>query len=217
MQLYHGATVFTVDGKEAARVDRVVIDPQSNLVTHLVLRKGWLFSADKVVPVDAIAVGADGAIVLQLKAELLAELPDFEEKEYLIVAEHELSQDARQFMAGPMPAVYWKPSYPEPPVASAGNQAYVAETKVNIPDGTVAIKPGAKVITADEKAIGHVDLVLTSPSPERVTHLLISHGLLSKDHKLVPVRWVDNWQGDEVRLAITAETFESLPSFEMAH
>jgi uncharacterized protein YrrD len=217
MQFYHGAAVFSADGKEAARVDRVVIDPQTNLVTHLVLRKGWLFSADKVAPMELVTAGADGAIVLQLKAEQLSELSDFEEKQYLVVDEHALSSDLKPDALVPAPSLYWNPSYPEPPMVTPRDHGVISETRLNIPEGTVAIKPGAKVVSSAEKPIGHIDMVLMSPAPERVTHVLISHGLLLMDHKLVPVRWIDQWHGDEVRLAITSKMFDSLPSFELAH
>lgn len=218
MQFHRGATIFTSDGKEVARVDRIVVDPATNLVTHLVLRKGRLFSVDKVVPIELITAGANGALIVQLKGDELSRLADYEEKQYVIADEHALTPHPHPDPLAPAETLYYNPLYPEPPLAAATSEpALIQEVKTNTPDGTVAIKAGAKVYSYDDQPIGHVDLVLTSPSPERVTHLLISYGMLRRDHRLVPVRWIANWHEDEVRLAITAGMFDSLPNYEMAH
>ena len=55
MQLQQGATVRTADGKDVGHLDRVVMDPKSKEVTHVIVRKGMLFTEDKVVPLSLIA------------------------------------------------------------------------------------------------------------------------------------------------------------------
>ena len=55
MEIKRNAKVTTADGKDVGRVDRVVIDPQSKEVSHLVIRQGFLFTEDKVVPIDLVS------------------------------------------------------------------------------------------------------------------------------------------------------------------
>ena len=41
MPFSHGASVFSTQGKEVGRIDRVMIDPKTKKVTHIVIRKGF--------------------------------------------------------------------------------------------------------------------------------------------------------------------------------
>jgi uncharacterized protein YrrD len=217
MQLNQGASVFTADGTEAGRIDRVVIDPKTNEVSHIVVRKGFFLPDDKVVPMSLMMAGPEDRIVLRINSDKLGQLPEFEETHYIALNEEELG---RADKAGPigiaLPALYWYPpyrgtllvDYPEPP--------YIAETRTNIPEGTIAVKAGAKVITRDDKDVGNVEQVLTNLQADRVTHCLISKGLVMKEKRLIPVGWIDSWSEDELRLAVGSNTVERLPVFEHA-
>ena len=79
MQFNQGASVFTIDGHAVGRIDRVVIEANTDRVTHIVVRKGHLFTKDKVVPVDVIAAGQGERILLRVDLDQLERLPDFEE------------------------------------------------------------------------------------------------------------------------------------------
>jgi hypothetical protein len=52
---------------------------------------------------------------------------------------------------------------------------------LNIPDVTVALKEGAKVIARDNKEVGHVVQVLTHNSADQVTHFWSEKGCWSKN------------------------------------
>ena len=95
------------------------------------------------------------------------------------------------------------PGYPEP--------AYVRRTEVNIPEGTVPLEEGAKVVSSDGDRVGKVERVYAEEEEQRVTHLLISQGLFSKERKLIPSMWVKHVLGDEVRLSISRNFVEQLP------
>ncbi len=209
MQFNQGAGVFTTDGKEAGHIDRVVIDPKTNDITHIVIRKGFLFTKDKVVPIDAIAVEQGGQLALRMALDQLEHLPDFEEKHYVMVDEGKGS-------ATPS-AVFSYPPYPggTPVIASSGPK-YVTETHLNIPNDTIAVKEGAKVVTRDGEDVGHVEQVLTGVQADHVTHFLISKGLLVKEKRLIPVGWIDQLDAEEVHLAVKSDTVNKLPIVEPA-
>jgi uncharacterized protein YrrD len=79
----------------------------------------------------------------------------------------------------------------------------------NIPQGTVALKEGAKVITVEGKHVGNVEQVLAELPDERATHLLVSMGMF-KEAKMIPIDWVQMISQDEVRLRVRKESFEEL-------
>lgn len=207
MQFTQGTHLMTLDGKEAGRIDRVVIDPATKEITHVVVQQGVLPRKDKVVPLTTVTPGREGKLIMHLKSEELEFLPDFEEERYVLVEEGRGSETPS--------AIFSYPPYPGgvPGVANYGPQ-YVAETHLNIPDKTVALRGGAKVIARDNIAVGHVAQVLTSTPADRVTHFLIATGRLVKEHRLIPVSWVERLADDEVELAIDSGVVERLPVIE---
>lgn len=209
MQFKQDTSVVTRDGQQAGHIDRVVIDPKTNKITHLVIRRGLLHKEDRVVPINVVLTEHDGQLSVQLDSAELERLPAFSEEEYVAVDKnHE----------GDIPAaVVLYPPYPGgvPRIAHYGPK-YVTETHLNIPDSTVALKEGAKVLGRDQQEVGHITQVLTSAPADRVTHFLISKGLLVKEYRLIPVGWVKRLTDDEVYLAIDSDVVERLPVIEPA-
>src|SRR5262245_19964746 len=130
MRFKQNTSVSTATSQGVGHIDRVVIDPTTKRVTHLVVRQGQLFTDERVVPVDFIAAAAADHITLCPEVSDLHTLPKFEERQYLRVTETD-----RRTAAG----------YGYPP---AGSQ-YAKQVRQNIPEGTVALREGAKVITDD--------------------------------------------------------------------
>ncbi len=207
MQFNQGARVMTLEGKEAGHIERVVIDPKTNEVTHVVVRRGLLQRQDKVVPVTVVTAGRDGELGLHVKSDELDLLPDYEEKQYI-------SSDSGEGGQTPS-AVFLYPPYPGGVSGTASySPHYITKTRLNIPEDTVALKEGAKVIARDEKEVGHVAQVLMGTPDDRVTHFVIGKGMLVKEHRLIPVEWVDRLTNDEVHLMVGSYTVERLPVIE---
>lgn len=217
MQLKKGANVYTAAGKKVGDVERVVLEPRTKEVTHIVVDKGFLFGEDKVVPISLVATVEDDADVhLREDAGDLDLLPDFVETEFVPSGVEETVDDYPVNYARPLywyPPVgvgWWRgfgwPSYAAPELVSA--------KEVNIPEGTVALEEGAEVISADDEHIGDVEAVLTEPEADRATHLVISEGILFPHRKLLPTQWVTTVLEDQVHLAVPASLIDDLPEYE---
>jgi len=91
---------------------------------------------------------------------------------------------------------------------------FVLKTDQDIPEGTIALEEGAKVVSRDGEHVGNVEQVITESQANRVTHFVISEGFLLKERKLVPVVWVAKVAEDEIRLSIESSLFERLPEYQ---
>jgi uncharacterized protein YrrD len=217
MQFTDGANVYTASGDRVGDIDRVVLDPKTKEVSHIVVRKGLIFNKDKIVPIDLIAFAAEDHVVLREDAGDLERLPDFEEERYIVLDETELARaEARSDFPTPL--------YPYFPTYGTGYgagqiyptsppQPYIIQTELNIPEGEVALEEGAKVISADGEQVGNVEKVLTDAQADRATNFVVSEGLLLKERKLIPVAWVDRVYEDEVHLAVGSTMFEVLREY----
>ena len=216
MEFKQDAKVFALDGREVGHVDRVVLDPTTKAVTHIVVRKGFLFTEDRVVPLDLIVAATAEHVTLREDAGDLHALPKFEEPHYVIPEDERIA-------ASDNPA---SPVYPYPPLASGsligyptslnyGEPPYATYLEQNIPDGAVALKEGAKVFTDDNQPVGNIEQVFTDFwIGDQVTHFLVSKGLLLKEKKLVPISWVSSIGEAEIRLAVSARLLGMLRPYE---
>jgi sporulation protein YlmC with PRC-barrel domain len=206
MQLKQDAAVMSADGKDVGRLARVVIDPRSNEITHIVVHRGVLFTEDKLVPISLVAAGTAEKVTLRdaAAAQDLTNLPNFEETHFIPTN----NEDTPFYPVGQAPALYWYP-----PVGAPILPPPIIETTKNIPEGTIALREGAQVITAEGESVGTIEQVLTDPLADRVTHFLISQGLLFPEKKLIPMNWVSEVNEDEVRLAVGKRTLENLQHY----
>jgi sporulation protein YlmC with PRC-barrel domain len=209
MQLKRDSTVFTASGQEVGRVDRVVLDPETKEVTHVVVRKGLFFAQDKVVPIRLIANATETRAILREDAGDLQALPNFEETHF--VAGNEPEPGNHSPVANYRPSIIPDAlSIPGGGASRASGSAHITQIKENIPEGTVALKEGAKVITSDGKHVGTVEQVHTDPQAGRATHLIISKGVLLKERKRVPADWVSEVKADEIHLSVAAHAIDEL-------
>jgi uncharacterized protein YrrD len=213
MKLKEDAKIVTANGEEIGRLERVVIDPGSQRVTHIVIRKGTLFTEDKVVPIDMIDTADEEEVRLRDEAVDPELLPSYEVEEYIPL---EAEPGSASSSWGYVPTFYWYPPLGQaPPLGHPGYgiPPYAVETERNVPDYTVSLKEGADVISADGEKVGDVSQVMVDPDSEKVTHFLISEGMFFKDKKLIPVHWVAEVAEDEVHLAVDSALMERLPEY----
>jgi uncharacterized protein YrrD len=218
MQFKEDTIVLTSSGQKVGRIERVVLDPKTNELTHLVVKKGFLFTTDKVVPLDYVDSATEERVVLRKGHQDPDDFPDFEETHYVHVKEESMAK--KHGSGGLNPLAYYYPMpggawwrarnffYPGIPKPS-----FVRKTEVNIPEGTVALEEGAKVVSTEGENVGEIERVYADAEEQRVTHLLISQGLLSKSRRLIPTMWVDSVHEDIVRLCVSERFVESLPQY----
>jgi hypothetical protein len=118
-----------------------------------------------------------------------------------------------------MPAYYWYPTQPDtgigfPGVARAPYSGPSTEKHRNIPEDTVPLKEGTEILSSDDKHVGNVERLFVQTDSNKVTHFLISQGVLFQDRKLIPAHWVKSVDEDRVSLAVSSELLERLPSYK---
>lgn len=214
MQFKRDTKVYTATGEDVGSVSRVVLNPQTKEVTHVVVQKGFFFTEDKLLPLSLIASATGERVTLRPDAGDLHSLPLFEETRYIPL-------DAAEARAVAYPPDLAMPLYSYMPLG-IGWSEYVppapfrAETEQNIPSNTVAVKEGARVITSDDRHVGDVERVFTDSALDRMTYFVISQGLILKEKKAVPSSWIRSVTEDEVHLNVGATVFEGLPEFQEA-
>lgn len=211
IQFQRGASVLNANGEQVATLERVVVDPANNVLTDIVVRMGGLLNADeKVVPLRLVAETSAAQVRLRGEAGDLESAPPFEEER--LIEEHASSNAANE----QHPVVVGYPVGGAPLIQASVVDGPVTRVEQNIPEGTVAVKEGASVVTSEGQQVGNLESVLANPAEEQITHLLISKGLLSKDVKLIPQKWISSWSEEKVYLRVKRDTVERLSEASLA-
>jgi sporulation protein YlmC with PRC-barrel domain len=212
IQLQKHAHVLASNAQEVGSLDRVVINPATKEITHIVVRMGALLSKeDKIVPIELVTDTTEDLVVLGTDAGTVESMPLFEEKQF--VSEERRVEETPS--KNKQPVSLGESSVVLSAVLDA-DETYATETVQNIPEGTVAMKEGAKVISADGEHIGNVERVLADSSIAQVTHLMISRGILTKEVKLIPMKWILKIGEDNVYLNENKDSVEGLAGIPLA-
>ena len=234
MQFQAKANVYTANGDKAGVLDRVVIDPRNRHVTHIVVQKGLLFRSDKVVPVNLVAQADADHVVLSPAAGPPDSLPDFTQEHYVQLDNNEWvgapsAADPMLPGAGPAPILLWYPTVMGgstglsgahvasefgPATAAAAATEQRVQIERNIPEDTVPLKEGARVIAADGQHVGNVERLFVDNATSEVTHLLLTQGVFLKEQKVVPMAWVLDVGEKDVRLAVGSNLLQGLRPYQ---
>lgn len=210
IKLQKGADVQNKNGEEIGLLERVVLNPQTKVITDLVVRTGtFLTRKEKVISMDMVMEADEHKVILRDDIEMLEKLPPFEEKRLVSYIE---DPDFPHTVTQVPPVIYGYPgntplNVPKP------EDDLVTWTVQNIPEGTIAMKEGARVVALEGAQVGIVESVLADPRVDQITHLQISRGLLSKESKLIPIQWVKTVGEDEVQLLVRKESLEENDDF----
>lgn len=222
LQFKANTEVYTKDNEKVGEIRRVVIDPATKAITHVVVEKGFFFNEDKLIPVDWFDVTAEDKAILDVKKHAVDTLPPFEEVHYVPWREAQLRDTGQQD-----PQDYAQPYYWYPPAhvnwwSYSGYRAHFGVTEPpfvmvaerSVPDNVIPLKEGASVISADDKHVGSVERVFADPESARATHFVIAEGLIFKAKKLVPTTWIKRLGEDRVFLSVDADFLDQLDDYE---
>ena len=201
--------VYTARDEHVGSVDRIVIDPVSGRVSHVVVRKGLFFPEDKLIQMEDISTATPERINLR-QGVVADELLPFVEQHYVPFDEadiEEADRPARLIDGGTGFVSTW---YGPLGVAAPMHEStLLAVSERNIPDRLTALQAGVPVFSSDRQVVGRLDRVITT-NDGHPTHFVIEAEGLSSDRLAVPIGWVDDITEEAVALAATARAIEAL-------
>ena len=223
IQLTKDMSIYANDNSKVGNLRQVVVDPVTSKITHIVVEQGFIFTTNKVLPIRYIARQTDNALYLDRSSQVL-ELPDFEETYYVNPSNPDVIVEEEDIV--PSSTIAPESVYYYPPILDTGAGMYYwglppyldgdplkGVTRKNIPEDAVLIEEGANVYSLDGDHVGDVYSIHMDHANKRITHFIISQGLLFHDYKLIPVFWVNQVDEDGIRVAVTTAQLEKLPAY----
>ncbi len=218
MHVKHDARVITTERQDVGRVDRVVIDPRNRMPSHLVVCRGGLFATDRVLPIDWVSEAQENVLLVRFDPQELDVLPTFEDSSYVAGEQVDgiRSKDRGQYA---QPYYYYPAVSTERTVAAfLYPDAYGQGRSLPVGQEDLARSAypdiGARAISGDGQYIGEVETVIADRDTGKLTHFVITRGLLVKEHKLIPLHWTVTAPPGELRMAVSARLIGRLPDWD---
>jgi len=200
------------------RLSRVVIDPVSRELTHLVVEPGRRPDEDRLVPVDLVDLGAEG-IRLRCDTARFEDLERAQHTEYLPATAGQLGYPADQSMWLPyFPLGVAGRGAPRPRPGTREADVDLAETRAvtyeRVPAGEVQVRRGQPVHATDGE-IGRVQGLVVDPRDHHVTHVLLDEGhLWGKKQVALPINDVTDVHHG-VQLDLSKDQVRDLPPVDI--
>ncbi|WP_329587088.1 PRC-barrel domain-containing protein [Kitasatospora sp. NBC_01250] len=211
MQYAIGAEVHCPDGTYG-QLKRVVIEPQSARVTHLVI--GGRDATDRLVPVDIVDGTASDSENIRLFRDTaaVAQLAPAEETEYLAGADEQFGYEPGQWLVMPPAGLGGGGAVPMPLLPDSGAPHTVVRERV--PGDEVQIRKDDRVV-ADDGEVGRVQGLLVDPRDQGVTHVLLKEGhLWGRKTVAIPIDDV-SWQAGVVTTRLSKAQLADLPPVDI--
>jgi sporulation protein YlmC with PRC-barrel domain len=190
----HSSKVATPSGIDLGTVSHVVMDRKTGRLSHIVIHRGRVSSKHVLAPVDTIRQDDEGRLVLTgVDPE---ELPDLT-TESLTLAER---------TPGPLHGTHYVQSHE---VSGVGPSPGAATTRVrkvermNLPEGSVALKTNAEVTSHDGEHIGKLTGVVSNQAENSTDSLLITTGVVSRETRSLPAHRIADVSESEIILMPT--------------
>jgi sporulation protein YlmC with PRC-barrel domain len=171
----------------------VVLDPDTDEITHLVIREHHLPNTERLVPISLVRNATPHLILLDCNKEALAEMEPF----VALEAQREEVPHYIGYLGVPMsvPETHW-----------------VARRHKAIPQGELGVRQRARIEALDGY-VGRLDEFLVEPKTEHVTHLVMREGhLWGEKDVMIPVSDIDRVEEEVIYLKLDKQGIEALPT-----
>ena len=205
LNLNVGARVHCEDGR-CGKLHKVVVNPEDNRVTDLVIEKGWLQRQDRILPVSTVKDTTGQDIHLTVDIDELERYPKYRQVEF--------KAPRPGYKSGPRSSDRMKTVQTPYGTVTQENLVPMIKRRVHegVPSNLEVIERGTPVRTV-EGEIGAVDHVLVDRDEGKITHIIMRQGLLP-EYRIVPIEQVDYISDESVVLSVKEKDTDDLPRYQ---
>jgi osmotically-inducible protein OsmY/sporulation protein YlmC with PRC-barrel domain len=202
-----GSPVMATDG-EYGRLEQLILDPHQGRVFALIVRRlsSPVTFRTVVVPEDDVADATENEVRLKISWEQADALPEYKPESGTVVEGQKYATDDGVFAVRGTQGfeVGRSPGAQQPGMIE--NQ--ITQDEINL---ALQLRPSHKVFCKDGHA-GKVSLILLDPRGH-VKGFVMHAGHLPGRNLIVPVRWVQEVDRENVHLSVEKSALESLPDY----
>jgi uncharacterized protein YrrD len=192
-----GADIIGSDGEKIGVVDSLVLDPRTGSIQSVVVRKGFFFPTDRILPNTMIASVSDAGVTLNTTSAEVEGLTEYLDTEYIM----------------PPAGYYGAPGYMWPTTQIYNSDLLVDEQIRQRMPNAVILSEGTLVVDMDGDDVGRIT-ELYSDDQGRVIGVKVEEGFFRHHDHYIPAHVITSADDTLVRLSVDKGTLESITSPE---
>lgn len=200
LNFHMGVQVQCTNG-QCGKLAGVVINPESQHITDLIVEKGFLLKHDRILPLSVMEGATEENVHLSINSDELEQYPEYR------IVEYEEPITGLEQRSTPVVTPYGMQGALDPVVPMIKKKI-----REGIAPGQKVIGPGMHVNNTDG-TFGKVDHVLVNPENIEITHLVVRRGMIFTDHVVIPISMVEEVREDHMFVTGTDEELEQLPRY----
>lgn len=192
-----GADIVSADGEKVGVVDSLVLDPTNGTIQSVVVRKGFFFPTDKILPIGMVASVSAENITLNASQADIEGLTEYMDSEYVM----------------PPAGYYGAPGYMWPTTQIYNSDLLVDEQIHERMPNAVILSEGTLVVDVDGDDVGRIT-ELFSDDRGRVIGVKVEEGFFRHHDHYIPANVITSADDNLVRLSVDKGTLEAITSPE---
>lgn len=188
-----GADIIGSDGEKLGVVDSLVVDPAGGHERAIIVREGWFFPTDKIVPIELVERVEDGKVHVRLSSAEADQMMEYLDSDYVM-------PPAGYYGAG---GYMW----PATPYVAAGLMVD-EEVRERMPNA-VMLSEGTMVADKDDDEVGRITEI-ASDEQGRVQGFRVEQGFFRHHERYIPAHLVETADDVVVRLSVDKDSLEEV-------
>ncbi|MEP7038400.1 MAG: PRC-barrel domain-containing protein [Acidobacteriota bacterium] len=182
-------------GKRIGEVTCVIIEPNQEKITHLVVQESHFPFTEKIVVLNHVVEADAEKVVLDCTADELDKMENFFKTEFVPAGDALLGYNADEL------AMTWS--------------SVMENREEQTPAGELTVHQGAKVFATD----GHIgkidDFLIGSKDKGKITHIVLREGhFWDQKNITIPVSEIEKIDDKGIHLKLNKDEIEALPSMK---
>lgn len=201
LDLHIGAQVHCKD-QPCGKLVKLVIDPQTQQVTDLIVEQGLLLKEDRVLPITTVERVTEQEICLNIRSDEVSKYPKYHQ-----VTVKEPASDAQGYSS----ATTLGPGFG--PVSERVVSIVRRRVHQGIAAGKALIGPSTEVENP-HKTLGHVDHVVVDTQTGQMTQLILRSGTFFPEYVVIGVAQIKDVDEQSVFVTVSDEELAQLPRYK---
>jgi len=194
-----GSDIYGNDGEKLGVVDSLVIEPDNGAISSVIVRKGFFFPTDKILPANAVTSVDEQGVHVNVSKDDVEQLTEYMDTEYV----------------WPPAGYYGSYGYMWPATSVYTTDLMVDDEVEERHPGAIILSEGTLVVDNDNEELGRITEMATDDRG-RVVGIRVEQGFFRHHEHYIPAHLVDTADGTVVRLKVAKERLESITGPEDA-
>ncbi len=193
MDIQLGTDIIGSDGEKLGVVDSLVVEPRTGEIQAIIVRQGFFFPTDKIIPIDRVSAAESDKVHMNLSKREIEDLTEYMDAEYI----------------WPPAGYYANTGYLWPATPVYSSELLVDEEVHQRSPDAIIISEGTLVVDKNEHDVGRVHDIIADEQG-RVSGFKVEEGFFSHHEHYIPAHVIASADDTIIQLSVDKDELDRL-------